>query len=1033
MIGDETRKVVTTLFADVAGSTAVGESLDPETLRRVMSRHFDETRRIVEEHGGVVEKFIGDAVMAVFGVPRVHEDDALRAVRAALAIRDRLKELDGELKDRLGTSVTWRIGVNTGQVVAGDAGSGQRFVTGDAVNMAKRLEEAAGTGEVVIGEATYRLVREAVSAEPLEALAVKGKAEPIRAYRLLAVSDATIGPARRSDAPMVGRQRQRQLLADVLEQAIAERVCQMFTILGSAGVGKSRLVHEFLAGLDPEVRLLRGRCLSYGQGITFWPIREMLLEAAGIGEDDTAGEARAKLARLVSDEDAAVPRTLDRVAEAIGLAEGTADPEDTFRSVRRLFEGLARERPLVLVFDDVHWAEPSLLDLIEDIADWSRDAPILLLCVGRQELLEARPTWGGGKLAATTIQLEPLSATESDELVVGLLGQAALDPEVRRRIAEAADGNPLFVEELLGMLIDDGSLVRDNGSWRAMRDLRLITVPPTIQALLAARLDRLERPERSVIECGAVEGKVFHAGAVAALVPDAVRATVPSNLLGLLRKELLRPDRSAFSGDEAYRFRHLLIRDAAYDAMPKQARAELHERFANWLEVASGERKTEYEEILGHHLEHAHRYKSELALADAEVADLARRAADYMASAGMRATDRGDYHAAQALLGRAVDLMGDDPRRPSLLETLGDVLFERVGPREAAERFEEAKRGYEAQADPVGAARAEVGLLNARSSLESLEADDVVARGEELVALLDEAGDLDGWVRATQLVGSHLFFLGRVTDAIHRLTEGWDRLPIGSIGRAHLAQWVVSCLFWGPAPVDEAIPRLERIIEENPGRPKVEVGAVRSIGGLKAMRGDFDGARADIARSDAIAAEAGLEMLLVSSGSHFMAHVELRAGNPQAALDSGLPSYEALAATGDTGFSSTSAGIVASALVELDRLDEAERYAQIALDTAAASDGVSQALGREVRARVLARRGQLEEAEPLTREAIAISATDEDPNRHAEALMALAEVLQLAGRPSEAAEALTEAAKRFGQKGNIVMVERARRLIAELE
>ena len=1031
MIGDETRKVVTTLFADVAGSTAVGESLDPETLRRVMSRHFDEARRIVEEHGGVVEKFIGDAVMAVFGIPRVHEDDALRAVRAALAVRDRLAELDGELKGRLGTSISWRIGVNTGQVVAGDAGAGQRFVTGDAVNLAKRLEEAAGAGEVVIGEATHRLVRDAVRVEELEALTVKGKAEPIHAYRLLAVADATVGQARRSDAPMVGRQRQRQMLADGLEQAIAERVCVLFTILGSAGVGKSRLVHEFVAGLDPEVRLLRGRCLSYGQGITFWPIREMLLEAAAIDDDDSLAEARAKLARLVNEEEADAPRILDRVAEAIGLAEGTADPEDTFRSVRRLFEGLARERPLILLFDDVHWAEPSLLDLIEDITDWSRDAPILLLCVGRQDLLEARPTWGGGKLAATMIQLEPLSAAESDELVVGLLGRADLDPGVRQRIAEAADGNPLFVEELLGMLIDDGSLVRDNGSWSAVRDLRTITVPPTIQALLAARLDRLERPERSVIECGAVEGKVFHAGAVTALVPDSVRASVATNLLGLLRKELLRPDRSAFSGDEAYRFRHLLIRDAAYDAMPKQARAELHERFANWLETASGERKTEYEEILGHHLEQAHRYTSELVLADAEAADLARRAADYLASAGVRAADRGDYHASQRLLERSVDLMGDDSRRPMLLERLGEVLFERV-PREALERWEEARRAYEATGDPVGAARTEVEILRARSSFESLEPADVIARGEELAALLDEAGDLHGWVRATELVGSHLYFLGRVTEAIDRLSGGWDRVPVGSVDRAHLARWVVTAHYWGPTPVEEAIPRVQQILADNPGRPTVEVGAVRMIGALKGMRGDFDEARAAIARAEAMAAEAGLEMLLISSGSHVLGYVELEAGDPQAALNAALPSYEALAATGDTAFSSTSAGYVAWALIELERLEEAERYAQIALDTAAETDGESQALGRQVRARVLARRGQFEEAERLAREAIAIRELAEGPNGHAEALMALAEVLRLAGRPSEAAEALTEAADRFGQKGNTVMVERTRRLIAGL-
>ena len=1024
---------MTVLFADVAGSTAVGERLDPETLRRVMSRHFDETRRIVEEHGGVVEKFIGDAVMAVFGIPRVHEDDALRAVRAALAVRDRLAELDGELRDRLGTSIGWRIGVNTGQVVAGDAGAGQRFVSGDAVNLAKRLEEAAGTGEVVIGDATYRLVRNAVTAEPLEAMAVKGKEEPIRAHRLLAVAAGVAGSSRRADAPMVGRSRQRQALADGLEQAIADRVCVLFTILGSAGVGKSRLVHEFLGGIAPDVRLLRGRCLSYGQGITFWPIREMVHEAAGIGDHNGPVQARERIAALLAKADESEgARIVDRVAEAIGLSEGAADPEQTFWAVRRLFEILAEERPLVLLLDDVHWAEPGLLDLVEHIADWSRDAPIFLLCVGRVELLEARPAWGGGKLAATMIQLEALNPAESDELVVGLLGRADLDPTVRHRIAEAADGNPLFVEELLGMLIDDGSLVRDNGSWVAARDLRRITVPPTIQALLAARLDRLERPERSVIECGAVEGKVFHASAVAALVPDQVRAGVPSHLLGLMRKELLRQDRPAFSGDEAYRFRHLLIRDAAYDSMPKQTRAELHERFANWLEVAAGDRRTEYEEILGHHLEQAHRYGSELALVDGDGADLARRAAQYLGAAGIRAAERGDFHGARPLLERAVDLVGDDLRRPDFLERLGEVLDAQAEPRLARERLEEAIRGYQAQNDPVGAARAEVGLLSVRSSLESLEMEDVVTRGEELAALLDAAGDRRGWARATELVASHLFFMGRVTDAEHRLTESLDRAPIASKERGFMAHWVTACLFWGPTPVDEGIRRIELIIQENPGRRSVEAGAMRSLGGLKAMRGDFDGARADIAEANRLAAEVGNRQIVESSGAHFSAGVELLAGDPHRALDVALPSYEAMAATGDLAFSSTAAGHVAWALLELGRLDDAERYARIALDTAAASDAASQTLGRQIDGQVLAHRGDFEEAERLLREAVAIGKDGEYLNNHAAVVLAYGEVVRLAGRLAEAAEAVSEAADLFGRKGNVVMLDRARRLLAEL-
>ncbi|MBA2632264.1 MAG: AAA family ATPase [Chloroflexi bacterium] len=1033
---DEVRKVVTVLFADVAGSTAVGERLDPESLRRVMTRHFDEVRRIVEEHGGVVEKFIGDAVMAVFGVPRVHEDDALRAVRAAVAVRDRLAELDGELRERLGVSIGWRIGVNTGEVVAGDAGAGQRFVTGDAVNLAKRLEEAAGTGEVVIGGATHRLVRDAVSVEPLEAMVVKGKQEPIRAYRLLAVALGVAGSARRADAPMVGRVRQRHLLAEAFAGTIADRVCHLFTILGSAGVGKSRLVNEFLTNLPPDVRMLHGRCLSYGQGITFWPVREMVHQAAGIGDDDGPGEAREKIATLVAATGTGPPdgeRIVARVAETVGLGEGAPDPEETFWAVRRLFEALAHERPLVLVLDDVHWAEPSLLDLVEHIADWSRDAAIFLLCVGRQELLEIRPAWGGGKLAATTLQLEPLSSDESDELIINLLGHADLEPDLRRQITDAADGNPLFVEELLAMLIDDGSLVRSNGSWTAARDLRRITVPPTIQALLAARLDRLERPERSVMECGAVEGKVFHASAVAALVPDRLRTQVPSHLLGLMRKELLRPDRSAFGGDAAYRFRHLLIRDAAYDAMPKQARAELQERFADWLESAVGERRTEYEEILGHHLERAHSYRSELALSDGDAADLGRRAAHYLGSAGIRALERGDFSGSRPLLERAVELIGDDPSRPRFLERFGEVLAAQSDVRVAAERFTEAIDAYRAANDAVGSARAEIGLLEIRSSLESLEPEDVVARAEELVAFLDSAGDLAGWALATYMVGSHLFFQGRVTDAERRLTAALARTPLPETERrARLAGWLQGCLFWGPTPVDEAIPRIERLIADDPGRRGLKAGATRAIGGLKAMRGDFDEGRADMARADRLAREIGLVQIADSTGGHFLAPLELLAGNPERAYEVGRPSYEAMAATGDQAFSSTAAGHVGMALVGLGRWDEAERYARITLDTSAASDQESQALGRQVMGLILAHRGELDAAERVALEAVALRESGEFLNAHGDALDALGEVLRMAGRPDEAREAFTAALDRYRRKGNLVATARTEQRIADL-
>ncbi len=457
----EQRKVVTVLFCDVTGSTALGESLDPEALRSTMARYFDVARVAIERHGGTIEKFIGDAVMAVFGVPTVREDDALRAVRAAQELRD-------------GVELDVRIGVNTGEVVTG---GGDTLVTGDAVNVAARLEQAASPGEVLLGEETYALVRGAVDVELLPPLEAKGKSAPLTVYRLLAVTGGA-AITRRLDAPLVGRDRERRLLADAWDRTCSERRCSLFTILGAAGVGKSRLASEFLDGVDATV--LHGRCLSYGDGITYWPVIEVVKQL--LGRSDPPNAALSAL-----------------------LGHGQASADEIAFAVRKLFESAAAERPLVVFFDDLQWGEPTFLELVEHVADWSRDAPILLLCLARPDLLELRGDWGGGKLNATAVLLEPLTSDETDELIDRLLGESRLDPSLRARIRSAADGNPLFVEQMLAMVESSPDDV---------------TVPATIQALLSARLDQLPTAERGVLERGAVEGQVFHRGAVAALAPD---------------------------------------------------------------------------------------------------------------------------------------------------------------------------------------------------------------------------------------------------------------------------------------------------------------------------------------------------------------------------------------------------------------------------------------------------------------------------------------------------------------------------------
>ena len=612
----DVRKVVTVVFSDVTGSTALGEQLDPESLRRVMGRYFDEMQSVVESHEGTVEKFIGDAVMAVFGIPVLHEDDALRAVRAASEMRERLAALNEELERDWGVTIAVRTGVNTGEVVAGDGSEGQRFATGDAVNVAKRFEEAAPPGEVLLGETTYRLVRDAVEVEPTEPLGLKGKSEAVRAYRLVTLAGDLPGRARRLDSPMVGRERELAALEQAYQRAVGERACLLFTVLGAAGVGKSRLIAEFLAGVGGEATVMRGRCLPYGEGITYWPLAEAL--RGRYGEEPLAG-----IGGVLSGDEA--PLITERIAAAIDLGENAGAPDETAWAVRRLFEAEGRARPLVVLFDDLQWAEPTFLDLVEHLADWAREAPILLICLARPEFLDERPSWGGGKFNATSVLLERLSDGESVKLVANLLGRAQLDETVRDRIMSAAEGNPLFVEEMLAMLIDDGLLTRNDGHWEPAGDLTKITVPPTIHALLSARLDRLGRDERAVIERGSVEGKVFHRGAVAQLSTDDLRKSVWNHLQTLVRKELIRPDRTDLPGEDAFRFRHLLIRDAAYEAMPKELRAELHARFADWLEQIGAEHLAERDEIIGYHLEQAYRYRTELAPVDDETQELALR------------------------------------------------------------------------------------------------------------------------------------------------------------------------------------------------------------------------------------------------------------------------------------------------------------------------------------------------------------------------------------------------------------------------
>ena len=982
------RKVVTVLFVDVAGSTAMGERADPEFVQRLLGRYFSEMRAVVERHGGTVEKFIGDAVMAVFGIPTVHEDDALRAVRAAGEMRDILRSLE----------LAARIGINTGEVVAG---GGETLVTGDVVNVAARLEQAAQPGEVLLGARTYELVRDAVRVAGVEPLALKGKSERVRAFGLLEVDSAA--PARIShfDAPMVGRESERALLRGALARVSGHRACQLFTILGAAGVGKSRLVAEFLSDLGDNAKVVRGRCLPYGEGITYWPLSEVVREALHSPPGEPPEQLRQKLAATI-DEDG--PLIAQRIVEALGLAAATSG-EETFWAFRKLFEALARAKPLVVVFDDIHWGEPTFLDLVERIADWSRDAALMLLCLARPELLEARPGWGGGKLNSTTVLLEPLDRGEALRLIDSL--DTALPEATHRRVVEAAEGNPLYIEEMVGMLREGG------------RDPDLV-IAPTIQALLAARLDRLDRAERVVLERAAVEGKVFHRGAVAALSPAG--QDISRNLLSLVRKDLIRPESPTIAGEEAFRFRHHLIRDATYDAIPKQERAELHEAFAAWLEQQS----TEYLEILGYHLEQAAHYRAELFEPDLA---LARRAANWLGRAAEAASGRGDVPAAASLFIRAIELDPDAGLLLQLAETqieAGELesaeatlrrtilAAERAGNNRVRTEGELALSWMRMQIAPEGSTR------EARRI-----AEHAIALYEELA---DDAALAQAWLRLAEVRQ-----YDRSWEAVYQATERAlayarraddETLEVRAVAR--LAAW------GGPMPADEGVVLVRALFPKAAANRVQRATLLQTIAPLESMRGRIDEARAAYHGAQAIYEELGLRLkLALTAFGAFM--TEFVADDFPAAEREARRGYEILSGMGERGYLSTQAAMLGEALYAQDRVDEAREFASICREAAASDDSHSQTQWRALLAKVLARRGEIEDALGLARDAADRAAAMRTfPQLEGDVLLSLTEVLRVAGRRVEASDAATKAAAAYARKANIVSAEKAASLATKL-
>jgi len=925
------------LFCDVVGSTVLGETVDPETLQGLLARYFERMKAIVESHEGSVEKFIGDAVMAVFGVPQVHEDDALRACRAAVEMRDAFPEL----------GLHGRIGVNTGEVVTGTE---ERLAAGDPVNVAARLQNAADPDEILIGQTTLDLVRAAVETDSVEPLELKGKAERVPAHKLVTVHDA---PERSHETPFVGRDAELSLILEAWTRVLEGCAFELVTVVGEAGVGKSRLVAEALASID--ARIVTGRCLPYGEGITFWPVVEVIKQLDTLPTDPAAQAA---------------------ILSLLGETDAGTTAEEIAWAFRKLLDELA---PLVVCLDDIQWGDETFLDLVEGTALLSSGSPILLLCMARPEFADRRPQW------QVTVRLAPLAADAVDELI-----SEQVPAELRERIVTAAAGNPLFLTEMLAMAAHGEA----------------VDVPPTLRALLAARLDQLDPAERRILEGGAVEGEIFHRGAVQALTPDELQLT--PRLAALVRRELIRADQAQLPGEDGFRFRHLLIRDAAYEALPKSTRADLHERFADWLEHRGAD-LVELDEILGYHLEQATLLRAELGQTDTA---LAERAGDRLAAAGRRAVWRGAEAAAVSLLERAVELVRTARLDVDLELDLAQALFR--DPRRAAGIADVAAQRARDADDRAGESLARFcGAVSRTFYEDDVDLDELERLGQTAIPLLEQAGNDAGlvqvWWGLAYCVANRR---GRMDDWIRASERALDHSRRAGQRVTYLFR-IESALAYGARPADEALRMLDSLLPENP-HPQLLV--YRAW--LLAMLDRSDEA-AELSRN---AGERWRELTGDDWVELPLGYIASTAGDHAAAAAHFRRFCDVAEQRGQRAILWTYAGSLGRELCRVGAYDEAARWARISQEVGTQEDVLAQMLWRQAQALVHAYRGEHAEAEQLARKAVAHGEPTDFLTFQGDAFFDLAEVLAAAGRMAEAAEAYGQALDRYGRKKNLAMV-----------
>jgi DNA-binding SARP family transcriptional activator/tetratricopeptide (TPR) repeat protein len=960
------RRTVTVLFCDLVDSTRLAAELDPEVYRGLMSRYFEAVRAPIERHGGTLEKFIGDAVMAVFGVPQLHEDDALRAVKAAAEVQAALGELTG--------LPPARIGVSTGEVHVLSAADSDLHVSGAAASVAAQLEGRAPEGGILLSDETYRLVRDALRAERVE-----------NAWRLNEVLADAPAYVRRLDAPLVGRAEELQRLRTAYANAREDRHCRVVTVVGEAGIGKTRLARELVASVRTEAQVLVGRCVSYGEGATYLPIAEIVRRAAPTPSLDGIR------ALLEGEEDA--DAVAQHIAALIGIAESPAAAGEAFWAVRRLLESIARSGPVVVALDDIHWAEPTLLDLVEYLGEWA-EGPILVVCLARGDLLDARPGWGGPTSTGFLVGLEPLGEQTLGTLLEQL-ADSPVDAQVQARIIEHSGGNPLFAEQLLALVQEAPELALDKA-------------PATVEALLASRLDRLDPRELRVVRRAAVVGRRFTRAELNDLSSD---DDIDRQLVTLTQRGLVHPVQDLF------RFHHVLVRDVAYRGIPKAERAELHELAGKGLDRRDGT-----DELVGYHFEQAYRYLTELQREDEHARELAVAGSDRLGRAGIRAWKRADAPAAVNLLTRAVELV---PDAAELACELGAAL--RV--RGDWARAEEVLVSASDSAEERLRLRAWIELAFLHSLTQHDRAGELleIASGAipKLEAEHDDRALGRAWLSVGHVRGGFYCEYGAWEEAAARAADhyrraGWS--PSTSLGDLACA------LYLGPHEVTSAIARCEALLRAHDGDRATEANLLVWLGGLEAMRGSFSDAR-DLVEQ----AAQRYEQLGLSSDVHFRLRgaVEMLARAPDLAEEALRNACAALQQAGQTAVLATRAAELADAICEQGRYEEAETWIRFARESGGSDDLDAAFAWRYVQAKVLARQGAVDEAEQLAREAVDLVARTDALSRHGDSLLVLGEILGLQGRENEVNGQIREALRLYEQKGNVVSAERAKAMLLE--